>query len=50
MAPRVAAVNSGDASDAGFKFIFSVLKHTEQLKVGWTEVAKENGIRYDRNA
>ncbi|EXJ72271.1 uncharacterized protein A1O5_04775 [Cladophialophora psammophila CBS 110553] len=49
MAPRGAAAASG-APDPAFKFILSVLKHSEQVKPDWNAVAKENGIAYARNA
>ncbi|OQV05851.1 hypothetical protein CLAIMM_10513 [Cladophialophora immunda] len=49
MAPRVGAAASG-VGDTAFRFVLSVLKHCEQVKADWNEVAKENGIAYARNA
>ncbi|EXJ83813.1 hypothetical protein A1O1_07440 [Capronia coronata CBS 617.96] len=51
MPPKTStAAGGGDATDASFKFVFSVLKHCETIKPNWDEVAKENGIGYARNA
>ncbi|KIX10113.1 uncharacterized protein Z518_01194 [Rhinocladiella mackenziei CBS 650.93] len=51
MAPRAASVSTtGDGVDPTLKFVFSTLKHVEQIKVNWEEVAKDNGIGYARNA
>ncbi|OAL35526.1 hypothetical protein AYO20_05145 [Fonsecaea nubica] len=49
MAPRVGATASG-VGDPAFRFLLSVLKHCDQVKTDWNEVAKENGIAYARNA
>ncbi|KIW75980.1 hypothetical protein Z517_10725 [Fonsecaea pedrosoi CBS 271.37] len=49
MAPRVGATASG-VGDPAFRFLLSVLKHCEQVKPDWNEVAKENGIAWARNA
>ncbi|KEF61215.1 uncharacterized protein A1O9_02780 [Exophiala aquamarina CBS 119918] len=47
MPPKTANLEEGDPT---FKFVFSVLKHCEQVKPAWENVAKENGFGYARNA
>lgn len=47
MAPKAA---NPEGADPTSKFIFSVLKHCEQIKPDWDKVASENGIGYPRNA
>lgn len=49
MAPK-ANSTSDLANDPNFKFILSVLKNTEAVKVQWSNVAVENGIAHAKNA